>query len=63
MEQVYLKALELDDLDRTYRWHDDLDKRFALPSTHPVYSEGTHESGNRGIVCPPCSQYCRKVTL
>jgi RimJ/RimL family protein N-acetyltransferase len=42
MEPVYLRALELDDLDRTYRWHNDPELYKAIGVFHYV-SRATDE--------------------
>jgi RimJ/RimL family protein N-acetyltransferase len=36
MESVYLRALELDDLDRTYKWHNDRELYKTIGVFHPV---------------------------
>ena len=42
MESVYLRALELDDLDRTYKWHNDRELYRAMGEFHYV-SRATEE--------------------
>lgn len=42
MEPVYLRALELDDLDRTYRWHNDQELYETIGTFHYV-SRATDE--------------------
>lgn len=43
MESVYLRALELDDLERTHRWHNDLALYESLAGTYRYVSRAAEE--------------------
>ena len=43
MEPVYLRALELGDLDRTYKWHNDPELYKKLVGSFHYFSRATEE--------------------